>query len=281
MQGIPFGDLTSGAGGWEMILVRLFGEALLYGIKFGMRQYKRWRDISGYQEELFEVVRVQERQPIIGLRHGDKPSKFDAYGAGTIFVPPIIAKFGRLLPHRYSKEININYEKHHVFVGGWRPIQEVEEMLRQAPYIFGIEKEDGTVYVPERDELRRIRENEELKVPWIICENRAKPTRLFPPLPDPTTGTWKQDVAVLTFGRNPLNPSKKALAVSGTHAPGTAGACAALSHHDWLKQIYEEAKKRHLLGTDFQVILRFLFKRYGWGKIPQIRDISIEDMLKL
>lgn len=230
-------------------------------------------------EELFlEGLLEKSREVAIGLRYDRDPSEWDALAAARSFSVPFVLKHevqvrrkSRRRPRTPSPEMSP------VFVGGWRPIREVEMVLRNTPFKFGVLREDESVYIPSKDELEDdIRRKPDKVVNWVVCEAEAEKIRNWWAPEFRQDGSLKSDILIVTRSTNPLNPKIGALVLSGTHKEGTLGGALMTSTPGLLQEYDKQTGLSAYLNPHYQVLLRLYFNRFSTNNPKSLRVEKIE-----
>ncbi len=256
----------------------IVGEELIRGaITYGKRIREYKTELIPLMEELFLGGLSKDRREVaVGLRFEREPSEWDKLGALRSFsVPFVLEKPTR---RKTMKQPRLpSSEMSPIFVGGWRPIREVELILRKTPFIFGILRNDGKVYIPSRDELEEdIRRKPGKVVRWVVVEAEGEKVRKW------WTPEYRQDrrpqsdLVIITRSTNPHNQQMGALAISGTHREGTLGGALLSSKSELLKDFYRQPELSKYLTTQYQVVLRLHFNKFHPDKPKTLGVRKIE-----
>lgn len=249
------------------------------GIRYGLRIRKFKRQILPLIEELFtEGLQEERRETVVGLRYESKPSEWDYVAATRSFSVPFVLKFGGQIKRKLTRQPRLpSSEMSPIFVGGWRPIREVELILRETPFIFGILRDNGKVYVPSKDELEDIRRDPNKVLRWRVCEVEGNKVKKWWSPEYRQDGRPKSDLVILTRGTNPLNPRRKALAISGTHREGTLGGALLTSTPELLKEFYKLPGLNKYLSAQYQVAARLYFNEFSLNdpKSLEVRKVEL------
>ena len=257
--------------------VFLFEEGIRYGRKVG----KYEKEIFPLVEELFlEGLQEERRESIVGLRYGDRPSDWDKLATARSFVAPLAFKLERKIKKMLSRQPWLpSPEMSPIYIGGWRPIREVESILRDTPFIFGILGDKGRVYIPSMDELEEgIRRKPDKVVNWVLCNaegGRVKNWWLPEYRPD---GRLRSDLVIITRAASPQNREIGALVISGTHREGTLGGALLTSQPELVKEFYKLPQLSGYLSAKYQVGLRLYFNQYSPNK-PRTLQVTKMELL--
>jgi len=239
------------------------------GIKYGMKIKKYKQEILPLMEELFlEGLQETRRETVIGLRYETKPSDWDKLAGSRTFAVPLVLKFEQWIKRKPMEKPRLpSSNMSPIYIGGWRPIREVESILRKTPFIFGILREDEKVYIPSEEELEEdIRKNPDKIVRWVVCEAEGRKLRNWWAPEYRQDGRPKSDLVIITRSTNPFNPEIGALVISGTHREGTLGGALLTSHPELLNDFYKLPEVSKYLHARYQAVVRLHFNDYSLDK---------------
>lgn len=262
---------------WIGVLFIVGEEVIRGAIRYGKRIKRYKTELIPLMEELFlEGLSKDRREVAVGLRYESEPSGWDKLGALRSFSVPFVLE--RPTRRKTMKQPRgPSSEMSPIFIGGWRPIREVELILRKMPFIFGILRNDGKVYVPSRDELEEdVRRKPDKVVRWVVAEAEGEKVKKWWTPKYRQDGRPRSDLVIITRSTNPLNPEMGALAISGTHREGTLGGALLSSKPELLKDFYRLPELSKYLSTQYQVALRLHFNEFNPDKPKTLRVRKIE-----
>lgn len=219
---------------------------------------ERRQNIAFYNEVLF-FDRREPAQAFVGMRHVTKPSDNDRFAWSNAFAYPAFAAWGGHLRKRKLKlNIDLDLEKNHVFVGGWRPLPPVEFLLRKGRFIFAV-PDSVDDPVPNLEKMQQLRINEfDKDVDWVVYDKEKKRV-IDKPTPGREPGTWTTDFAIITRAESPFRGGKTAVALSGCHGEGTIGASLLTTDVDCLKELDKHAMDTISKSPYYQAVVKFQF----------------------